>query len=142
MIRLMRQHEIPGLARLWLEASLSAHAFIPASFWQEKLKIVEREHLPAAVTYVYEEAGSLRGFLSVSGGNFIGGLFVAVADQRRGIGKALLEEAQLHYPCLELHVYVRNCEAVRFYLQNGFKPISFFKGDDTGEESIKMRWHK
>lgn len=140
MIRLMKSEEVGALANLWLDTSLVAHAFIPAEFWQQKLQLVQQEHLPKSITYVYEDNDKVLGFLSFAKENMIGGLFVDRDEQNKGVGHALIEQAKCLFSFLELDVYARNERAVKFYLSQGFQPVLVFKGEDTGEESIRMRW--
>ena len=140
VIRLMKKEEIDDLAVLWLETSLIAHDFVPAAFWKEKLPLVQTEYLPKSITYVYEKEGKALGFLSFVKENQIGGLFVDSDVQDQGIGHELIEQAKRLFSFLELDVYARNEKAVHFYLRQGFQAVVVFKGEDTGEESIKMRW--
>ena len=140
VIRLMKKEEIDDLAVLWLETSLIAHDFVPAAFWKEKLPLVQTEYLPKSITYVYEKEGKALGFLSFVKENQIGGLFVDNSAQDRGVGYALMEQAKRLFSFLELDVYARNEKAVHFYLRQGFQAVVVFKGEDTGEESIRMRW--
>ena len=89
---------------------------------------------------VYEEEARALGFLSFVKENQIGGLFVDNSAQDRGVGYALMEQAKRLFSFLELDVYARNEKAVHFYLRQGFQAVVVFKGEDTGEESIRMRW--
>ena len=140
MIRLMKNEEINELAALSLNTSLIAHDFVSAGFWQEKLPLVQTEYLPKSITYVYEKDGKPLGFLSFVKENQIGGLFVDNNAQDKGVGYALMEQAKRLFSFLELDVYARNEKAVHFYLRQGFQAVVVFKGEDTGEESIRMRW--
>ncbi len=140
MIRLMKKEEINELAALWLTTSLIAHDFVSSAFWQEKLPMVQTEYLPKSITYVYEKEGRALGFLSFVKENQIGGLFVDPKAQDNGVGYALMEQAKRLFSFLELDVYARNEKAVHFYLRQGFQAVVVFKGEDTGEESIRMRW--
>lgn len=38
---------------IWLSASLLAHDFIPASYWQEQFEVVRDRYLPISATYVF-----------------------------------------------------------------------------------------
>ena len=101
---------------------------------------MQTEYLPKSITYVYEKEGKALGFLSFVKENQIGGLFVDSDVQDQGIGHELIEQAKRLFSFLELDVYARNEKAVHFYLRQGFQAVVVFKGEDTGEESIKMRW--
>lgn len=142
MLRLMQNKEIDELSDLWLESSVIAHNFVPAKFWQDRLPLIKRDYLPKSITYVYEEEGEALGFLSLVKEQQIGGLFVATKAQGQGVGYALMEQAKRLFDVLELDVYACNEKAVTFYLRQGFTAVTFYKGKDTGEESVRMRWHK
>ncbi|HIU63963.1 MAG TPA: N-acetyltransferase [Candidatus Avacidaminococcus intestinavium] len=142
MIREMQENEIKTLSALWLNASLKAHAFIKADFWRKNQSLIETKYLPQSLTYVYTEHNCLKGFLSLSDHKEVAGLFVATSFQGQGIGSALMNFVQKRYPSLTLDVYAKNENAVRFYQKHNFRPIKTYIGDDTGAESIKMRWQK
>ncbi len=57
---------------------------------------------PAASTWVWEQDGELKGFVSVLDSRFVGALFVAPGATRQGIGRALLDEVKRHYAWLSL----------------------------------------
>lgn len=132
--------EIKQLSTLWLEASLDAHSFIDAAFWQKNQILIETEYLPNSLTYVYFSGRTIKGFLSLVEVGKIGGLFVGPAYQRQGIGTELMQVAKRLFPILELDVYAENERAVKFYVKEGFKEIETCFGDDTGAKQIKMRW--
>lgn len=142
MLRLMQNKEIEELSDLWLESSLIAHDFVPAKFWQDRLPLIKSDYLSKSITYVYEERGEALGFLSLVKEQEVGGLFVATKAQGQGVGYALMEQAKLLFDVLELYVYACNEKAVTFYMRQGFTAVAFYKGKDTGEESIRMRWRK
>ena len=140
LIRLVKSEEKKILTDIWLQSSIQTHSFIPRDYWESKTDVIEHYYLVVGTTYVYEEESVIRGFLTFAGGNFIGGLFVSPCEQRKGIGTALLDFAKEHYYSLELNVYTKNTKAVDFYGNQGFAIVGKATGDDTGEESLRMRW--
>jgi len=74
MIRNWDANETGQLLGLWLESTIYAHPFIAESYWHESLPIVRDVYLPAAQTWVWEEDGVLKGFISVMVSRFIGRL--------------------------------------------------------------------
>ncbi len=100
MIRKWQSEDTAPLLSLWLESTTEAHPFIDASYWQANEAVVRDDYLPAAETWVWEENGTLCGFISVMQFQFVGALFVAPAFIGRGIGRALLNYVQQHYPYL------------------------------------------
>lgn len=91
MIRESRTDDMASILTLWMESTIYAHPFIEARYWRESEAIVRDVYLPAAQTWVWEEAGSLKGFASVMEARFLGALFVTPDAIRSGIGKALVD---------------------------------------------------
>lgn len=86
MIRKWQSENTAPLLSLWLESTIEAHPFIDASYWQANEAVVRDEYLPAAETRVWEENGTLCGFISVMQFQFVGALFVAPAFIGKGLG--------------------------------------------------------
>ena len=84
MIRKWQSEDTAPLLSLWLESTTEAHPFIDASYWQANEAVVRDDYLPAAETWVWEENGTLCGFISVMQFQFVGALFVAPAFIGRG----------------------------------------------------------
>ena len=90
MIRKWQSDNADPLLSLWLESTTEAHPFISASYWKENEAMVREVYLPAAETWVWEEDGTLRGFISIIQSQFVGALFVRPTYIGQGIGGALL----------------------------------------------------
>lgn len=142
MIRKATQQDIEKVMQIWLKASLQAHDFIAADFWQQRLAEVRDVYLPQAETFVYEDKHKIKGFISVILDNFIGALFVDTAYQRRSIGSKLLDYVRQNRPNLTLKVYARNKAALNFYQKNDFKILVEKKDEMTGEDELVMSWAK
>jgi len=102
--------------------------------------VVRDVYLPAAQTWVWEEEGELKGFVSVIDDRFLGALFVAPSFIGRGIGHALLNHVQQRYPYLSLEVYQKNARAVNFYHSQGFRIEDSAWQDDTQHPTWIMSW--
>ncbi|MDD4721724.1 MAG: N-acetyltransferase [Acidaminococcaceae bacterium] len=142
MIRLAQKKENQILTRLWLKTTTLSHPFIPMNFWRRRAKAIEDNFLPQSVTYVDEEAGEIIGFISFMRKGFIGGLFVAKEQQRKGIGTLFINHAKKNFTSLELDVYVKNKQALAFYKKQGFSSTMVHMGEKTGENSFRMRWER
>ena len=108
MIRRMAEEDVEAAGQVWLAASLEAHDFVPASFWQADHKTMVSEILPAAHGYVHETAGAIDGFVALGSGdraNFMGALFVGPDHQSRGIGTRLLDHVKAMRDPLDTSVY-------------------------------------
>lgn len=112
MIRKSQSEDMASILALWMKSTIYAHPFIEERYWHESEAIVRDVYLPAAQTWVWEENGQLKGFVSVLEARFVGALFVAPDALRHGIGKALLEYVQQRFPLLSLEVYQKNQSAV------------------------------
>lgn len=127
---------------IWLEASRTAHDFIPMAYWESTAPLVEGEILPQADTRVFVQEGRVEGFLSLIEGDHIGALFVAPRSQGRGIGSALLEDRKAEKDLLTLAVYKRNLRAVGFYRSQGFSVLEERTEEGTGEQEYLMAWRR
>lgn len=117
------------LSRIWLDASLLAHPFIGTQRLREQQRLIEDTYLPLSETFVAVQAGNPVGFISLLD-SFIGGLFVAPAQQGKGIGRRLIAHALDLKGDLSLEVYTANEQAMRFYRSLGFLEVSRRSTDD------------
>lgn len=139
MIRTQIPSDLNRLSQIWLETNLTAHAFIPSSFWEKNVEGV-RAALPDAEVLVWDEEG-IQGFIGLLDG-FIAGLFVAEGQRGRGIGAKLLAAAKERYAALTLDVYARNVRAHAFYERNGFVIQREKVNEATGEPEYEMLWER
>lgn len=107
MIRPYEASDVEAILDIWYQASLIAHPFLAEDFLGEERRRIRHVYLPHSVTMVYEEKGTAVGFISLNG-NDVGGLFVHPAQQRRGIGRALMDQACTLHEALELEVFAAN----------------------------------
>lgn len=140
MIRESRSSDLTAILALWLESTIYAHPFIAERYWHESEAIVRDVYLPAAKTWVWEENGTLKGFVSVLEGRFLGALFVAPDVLRSGIGKALVQYVQQRFSWLSLEVYQKNQNAVNFYHALGFRIEDSAWQEETRHPTWIMGW--
>lgn len=138
MIRTLQQKYIDQIMEIWLESTIKAHDFIPEKYWQDNYQTVKNDYIPISKTYVYEEAGEIKGFISIIEENFIGALFVSSNCQNQGIGSKLIDYVSKNFPKLTLAVYKQNEKALNFYLKKGFKIIEQVTNEDSGFEEYTM----
>jgi len=139
LIRIYRETDLEEMVRIWYEASVIAHPFVPASFWASNKSAMKEKYLPLAENYVFEREGQVAGFISLVGGK-VCALFVAPEAQGRGIGKALLEHAKALKGRLSLKVYRDNKKAILFYEKNGLRVAGEEVDEHTGRLHILMEW--
>ncbi|AQS59999.1 N-acetyltransferase [Desulforamulus ferrireducens] len=119
MIRAYKKQDDAELIKIWYEASIIAHSFIPSTFWEAEKKSIQEKYLPLAETYVKEIDGQIVGFISLIE-DYIGGLFVHPNCQGKGVGTELINKAKSLRPKLTVEVYQENTKAQRFYGKCGF----------------------
>lgn len=138
MIRNLTGIDIDETAIIWLETNIKAHDFISTEYWKSNFDMV-KEMLLQAEVYVYENEGSIQGFIGLND-EYIAGLFVSNQAQSHGIGKCLLNFVKDQKRKLSLSVYQKNIRAIRFYQREGFV-IQCEKIDDhSGEKEYVMTW--
>ena len=136
MIRNLTGIDIDETAIIWLETNIKAHDFISTEYWKSNFDRV-KEMLLQAEVYVYENEGSIQGFIGLND-EYIAGLFVSNQAQSHGIGKCLLNFVKDQKRKLSLSVYQKNIRAIRFYQREGFV-IQCEKIDDhSGEKEYVM----
>lgn len=138
-VRAFRLKDLDSVMELWLSANRQAHPFIPPAHWEQNLDLV-RSLIPQAEVYISGAAGVTDGFIGITEGNYIAGLFVAEQSRGHGIGKALLDHVKQLHPLLKLHVYRKNSRAVRFYLREGFTRAAEQIDSATGESELLLVW--
>jgi putative acetyltransferase len=139
LIRYYRKTDLEEMVNIWYEASVTAHSFIPASFWALQKSTMKEKYLPLAENFIFEEDGQLAGFISLVGERACA-LFVAPEMQGRGIGRVLLEHAKTLKERLSLTVYRENERALRFYEKCGFIAAGEEVDEFTGCVQILMEW--
>lgn len=125
--------------RIWLEGNITAHPFIDPEVWERYFGLV-KEQMPQATIFEYYEKDTLKGFIGVVEGGYIAGLFVGKNSRSQGVGRKLLDYVKGRYPALELSVFVKNEDAVRFYLKNDFQITEEKMNPDFQQVEYHMIW--
>lgn len=138
MIREMNSADLDETARIWLDANVEAHGFIPAEYWKNNFPMVKKLLLQAEVyVYIDEVKNEVSGFIGLNE-NHIEGIFVKSSARSAGIGKALLNFAKEKKEYLTLNVYQKNARAVKFYEREGFAVEREGIDGETGEKDFFM----
>lgn len=138
MIRKYKEVEIPRLLEIWENAALIAHPFLSDEFHQMVKGAMKDMYLPNSDTWVYEESGSIIGFISMMK-NEIGGLFVDPNQQSKGIGTALVNHISQFHDTLEVEVFEENKIGKPFYEKYGFKMKKKYLMEETNQNVLRMR---
>ncbi|MEH0875305.1 N-acetyltransferase [Pectobacterium cacticida] len=141
MIRPYYDSDLDPLMRLWLESTILAHPFIHEDYWRESVSTVRNSYIPQSQTWVYEEQGSIIGFISILEGRFIGALFVEQHYYGKQIGAALIQHVQAQFNLLSLEVYQQNTRACRFYRRQGFVVVEENLNQETQATTLIMQWY-
>ena len=124
MIRKLENKDINIIMDIWLKSTIKAHNFIDENYWRKNYNNVKNIYIPISDTFVYEDNGSIKGFISIINNDFIGALFVDVNSQGMGIGSKLIDHVINIYDNLSLSVYKDNENAFNFYKNKNFKILS------------------
>lgn len=138
-IRPFTPSDMEDVLTIWLEASLQAHHFIDPAYWHANLAPMREHYLPAADSQLICRNEQVLGFYSLYEGS-LAALFVAPAQQGKGLGKALLEHAKQQLPTLLLQVYQQNRTACDFYRAQGFQVAAEGVDPHTGCAEWVMVW--
>ena len=137
MIRKFEPRDMDRLLDIWLSASIKAHDFIDASFWQANIESMRDVYIPGWETFVIEGSSGVLGFYSLLD-NQLAALFVDPAYQCKGFGKQLLDHAKCLRKELSLAVYKENTSSVGFYTSQGFKRVKEQIDEQTGHAEYLM----
>ncbi|WP_347173567.1 N-acetyltransferase [Polaribacter uvawellassae] len=138
MIRKYNESEIPRLLEIWESAALIAHPFLSDEFHQMVKKAMKDMYLPNSDTWIYEESGTIIGFIAMIN-NEIGGLFVDPKQQAKGIGTSLVKHISQFHNTLEVEVFEKNKIGKPFYEKYGFKVIKEYVMKETNQKVLRMQ---
>jgi putative acetyltransferase len=142
-IQKAEMQDMDAILGIWLNASLQAHDFIPATYWEKQLIPMHDLYLPLAENYVIKDNKTVLGFASfLRSEAVLAALFIAPHQQGCGYGKCLIDFLKQQCDELHLNVYAENTPAVNFYQQQGFKTISQAMDKNTGHTELNMTWFK
>ncbi len=133
------QEHLGDIMEIWLNTNISAHFFIPQTYWKKVFAEVAAA-IPASDLFICYEDKTVKGFIGVIGNKYIAGLFVSEKHQSQGIGKRLLDFCKQRYPYLELDVFAENGRAVRFYQNNGFEIAATKMSPEFQHKEHRMVW--
>ena len=140
MIRKFKETDMDQIIKIWLEASIKSHNFISKEYWESKVSDMRKIYLPMGETYVFDEKGIIKGFVSLCG-NTLAAIFVSPNTQGRGIGKQLMDKAKNVRQSLNLNVYKGNQKSVDFYRKCGFTIKKEQIDEHTGYPEFVMEFN-
>jgi putative acetyltransferase len=115
IVRPFRDDDLEPVLALWRAAR----------FMGEHTEAEDRAFFPTLQDiWVAERDGAPVGFMALSPG-WIEQIHVAPAEQRSGVGRALLNHAKARMDEIRLHTHVANHSARAFYAAHGFDEVAF-----------------
>ncbi|BCS97561.1 acetyltransferase [Desulfoluna limicola] len=140
MIRSFDPADMDRVLEIWLEASIKAHDFVAGEFWESKVPEMQEVYLPASETYVVEDEGAIKGFVSLYEDS-LAAIFVSPGAQGEGLGRQLMAKAKEVRQSLTLTVYKENKNSTGFYERCGFKIVEEKTDDHTGHAELVMTFN-
>ncbi len=137
MIRKYNSIDLDSVLEIWFEASVKAHDFVSADFWESQAENMLNIYIPASEVFVYEIESRIVGFYALYENN-LAAIFVLPAFQGKGIGKQLLNHAKAQRAVLSLSVYKENQASYQFYLSQGFTVVGEQLDEHTGHPEYTM----
>ncbi|WP_257224411.1 MULTISPECIES: GNAT family N-acetyltransferase [unclassified Acinetobacter] len=114
-IQKAEMQDMESILDIWLNASLQAHDFIPASYWEQQLLPMRDLYLPLAENYVIKENQTVAGFASLlRSESALAALFIAPHQQGLGYGTALIDFFKQQCDELHLNVYTGKYRSGQF----------------------------
>ena len=140
MIRSFRNDDTEEVVRVWFEASVEAHKFIPRAFWEASVEDMRTLYLPVSdeiVLHIDDATGEIDAFLAFVD-TLLAALFVSPRAQGKGLGSRMFRIAKRMHPDLTLSVYRDNERAVSFYRKRGLIVIGERVEEKTGCVELVM----
>ena len=138
MIRKHQESDLEPILDVWHQASTLAHPFLDEAFVEKATKAMREMYIPNSETWVYEEEGTVIGFIGMMG-NEIGGLFVLPDHHSKGVGWQLVDFISELHDELEVEVFKENKIGRAFYDKYGFKVIKKDLHRESGKEILRMK---
>ena len=138
MIRKYRDQDLDDLLAAWASAAAIAHPFLTQDFLALERENIPNLYLPNAETWVFEDEGRVVGFVALLG-NEVGAIFVHPNQQRRGVGRQLMDKAKELRGELIVEVFKANSIGRAFYAKYGFESVAEKVHEQTGFELLRLR---
>lgn len=138
-IRQYKVSDLEGVLNSWELATRLAHPFMADEFIaQERINVAEI-YMPNTDTWVAELGGEVKGFIALMG-NEVGAIFLQPNCHGQGIGKALMDKAQVIHGDLEVEVFKVNIIGRNFYSKYGFEQLEEKLHEPTGQQVLRLKF--
>ena len=144
LVRRMRPEELADAVGVWRRSRVDAVPDIEARAghsYEDDLEHFAEAVVPSFDVWVALQSGTIVGIMAKKGDD-LDKLYVEPSEQRRGIGKRLLEIAKRDSPSgLTVFTHQVNARARAFYEANGFAAAEFgISPPPESEPDIKYVW--
>lgn len=141
---LVRAHadEIDEVATVFRASRTEASPYLPNMHTPQDDRVYFRDRVfGTCEVWVAVEDDAVVGFCAYRDG-WIDQLYVGPAHQARGIGSALLRQAQTGQKGVQLWTFQRNCRALTFYAARGFRIVQTTdgSGNEEREPDVLLAW--
>lgn len=141
-IRLIAENELETVLQLWRATSAATYDFLAVPHTEAE----DRGYFTSVIAvqnqlWVAAEDGQILGFLAING-SYVDRLYVHPDQQRKGVGRALLNHAKMLSPDgLELATHVKNVNACAFYEEQGFVAVRYgVSPPPESEPDVEYHW--
>lgn len=138
-IRQYAKNDENRIIDIWVQSNALAHPFLPPEFVSKVKKDMREIYLPNTKSWVYEEKGTIVGFISMIE-NEIGGLFVIPNYHSKGIGTQLVDFVSNYYKVLEVEVFKKNNIGRKFYAKYGFIFIKEYFHEESKNTILRLKY--
>ena len=138
-IRKYRQSDLDSVLESWEVATRLAHEFMTDEFIAQERRNVAEIYMPDTDTWVAELDGEVKGFIALMG-NEVGAIFLQPDCHGKGIGKALMDQAQSLHGDLEVEVFKENAIGRNFYSKYGFEGLEEKHHEATGRQVLRLKF--
>jgi ribosomal protein S18 acetylase RimI-like enzyme len=143
LIRRAKSADAHDVATVYIASQRGAAAHIPIIHTDAEIRDWVVGHMvPERETWVADDRGRIIAVM-VLDGEMVDQMYVSPAEQRRGVGDAMLAHAKKLRPArLRLYTFQSNAPARRFYEARGFVAIEFNDGSRNEERApdVLYQW--
>ena len=136
--------DLQQVCEIWLNGiKETAPPLTSGDSWESLRDSFIKETQAANERYVYEENGTIRGFITAGlphNKNYLLALYIDSGSRGKGIGTKLLDRLRVTYRYLTGHVYEQNLKAIEFYKNRGFEVSGKKKCCHTNHIKRKITW--
>lgn len=127
------------LVALWRRSFEGGTGLVDPHPLADQLRFYRDQVLPRCTVRVARVNGALAGFIAFTP-ETVEQLYLDLPWQRRGIGTALLRQAQAGAKRLSLYTLASNRGARAFYERHGFRDVGHGHANMWGVEDVRYAW--